>query len=604
MVQFQIPTDEPLKELRLPNFIGGLNVQTIASQLKPTESPDMLNINYDERGAIQKRYGYKRVYDTSLGTGQINALYDYYKIGQSDPIFLVNHGTKVYKDVNGTLSEIYSGLTDAKMKYFTFNDVCYGLNGSEFVQYDGTTYKDVEPYIPTITLGRTPDGTAYTDNEEINLLTDAFTDSFSGDGTATEYYLSYQNLTSREVVAVVDGNTLTEDVDFMVDRTAGKVTFDTPPSDNTDNVKITAGRPNADPTIVTKCTLAENYGGKNDTRTFYAGHSEIPNLLLHSGLFDPTYIPESGYILVGSDAEKITNLVQFYDYLVILKERSIWVLQGATPNEYRMNPINDKYGCIAPDSVQLIENNVVFLSESGVCLLGYSTVREYINVVEVSDNIDKGSRPGLLNESNLEDAVSVDYDSKYWLCLPNGTVYLWDYVLTRQARDYIWLKYDNYKMSVFLPKDGTLYMGSSENGLVFKEPTTTPDREEYSDDGEAINAYWTTKLFYFDRREWEKYIHYLYFSVKINKTIGVDIYYQTDNGNAELVKSLEFNTFSYDNFSYDNFQYSSLIFPPTNRVRVRKKGEYFQVKFSNNTLGEGLSLLDMVIIYELRRQVK
>lgn len=602
MGRFKIPPEQKLDVLKIDNFTGGLNLQEEPTNLALNQSPDLLNVNLDDRGTLQKRFGYELLYDLTSGT--INGLYEYYKIGQASPIFLVNHGTTVYKDDNGTLTNIGT-VTDARARWFTFNDIAYMMNGTDFKQYDGTTFQDVDPYIPTITLGRTPDGTAYTTNEEINLLTDGFKDSFSADGTSTQYHLSYNNLTTREVIVEVDGTILTENTHFSVDRVNGIVDFNggtSPygaPASGTDNVKITAGRPNADPTIVTKCTIAEVYGGKNDTRVLYSGHSDIPNLLLHSGLFKPNYIPESGYILIGSDAEKITGLKKFYNYLTILKERSIWVLQGSKPSEYQTNPINDKYGCINPDTIQIIENNVIFLSDKGVCVLKPSTVREYINVELISENVNgvpRAGRNGILQE-DLQNAVSVEFDNKYWLVFPSGNVFLFDYQVG------CWLKYDNIPADCFMvsKNDKKLYFGS--NGKVFRFYDYTDDYP-FNDNGQAINARWTTKLLHFGLRDWIKRIQEMIFTCGSQRRTKMSVKYRDDNDYTKEITTKILSSFSYIDFDYKTFSYSTITNPVPFKIRLKRKSVYFQVEFSNNNIDEDFSLLEVKFEYLPQRQVK
>lgn len=602
MARFKIPPEPQKGRIEITEFIGGLNLRDEPSKLQLNESPDLLNVTLDDRGTLHKRFGYEQLFDLTSGT--INSIYEYYKIGASLPIFLVNHGTNVYKDDNGTLTSIGT-VTDAKARWFTFNDIAYMMNGTDFKQYDGNTFKDVEPYIPTITLGRTPAGTAYETYEEINLLTDAFTDSFSADGTSTQYHLSYDNLTAREVVVEVDGTVLTEGTHFSVDRVNGIVDFNggtSPygaPASGTDNVKITAGRPDADPTIVKKCTLFEVYGGKNDTRVLYAGHPDQPNLLLHSGLFKPGYVPESGYILVGSDAEAITGLVKFYDYLVIFKERSIWVLQGSKPADYMINPINDKYGCINPDSIQIIFNNVVFLSDKGVCMLRASTVREYINVEMISDKVNgvpRAGRNGILQE-DLKNAASMDYDDKYWLVFPSGNVFLWDY------KNNCWLKYDNIAADCMIVSrnDKKLYFGS--NGKIYRFYNHT-DPYPFKDVDQPINARWATGLLSFGARDWIKRIIDMFFTSGAQRRTQMTIKYRDTNDYTTELATKIVSFFSYVDFDYGAFAYSTTSFPPPFRIRLKRKTEYFQVEFSNSTIDQDFSLMEVVFEYLYQRQVK
>lgn len=81
--------------LRMEPF-KGLNLSVTPTQLDDRETPDMLNMHIDERGALNKRTGYKRIIAHSLGDGPINGMFHFKKSnGTAD--FLFAHGTKLYK---------------------------------------------------------------------------------------------------------------------------------------------------------------------------------------------------------------------------------------------------------------------------------------------------------------------------------------------------------------------------------------------------------------------------------------------------------------------------------------------------------------------------
>lgn len=70
------PAEPPL--MRIEPF-KGLNLSVTPTQIDDHQSPDMLNVHSDERGALNKRTGFERVFPTSLGNGAINGLYEYRK---------------------------------------------------------------------------------------------------------------------------------------------------------------------------------------------------------------------------------------------------------------------------------------------------------------------------------------------------------------------------------------------------------------------------------------------------------------------------------------------------------------------------------------------
>lgn len=71
----------------------GMNVSESSTQISKSESPDMLNMNIDEKGALNKRNGYERI--LSMGTGPIKGMFVYRKSDGTEK-FLYAHGGKLY----------------------------------------------------------------------------------------------------------------------------------------------------------------------------------------------------------------------------------------------------------------------------------------------------------------------------------------------------------------------------------------------------------------------------------------------------------------------------------------------------------------------------
>jgi hypothetical protein len=596
----------PYNIFRIRNF-AGINTALNPTQLDDNESPDMLNMELDDFGAIRKRRGYKRLYQNSFGAGQINGMFLYRKI-DGTRIFLFAHANSVYAQIGDdppfALNDENINITDARMHFFTMNDKCYMMNGHEFLVYDGNTLKNVEddnPYIPTLTLGRTPTGGG-TANEQINLLSAGFKDSFSADGTATEYQLSLTELDSTPVTAEVDNVAKTEGTDFTVDRTAGKVTFNTAPAQGTNNVIITAYKTHegfAD--RIKKCTISIAYGGVNDSRIFIAGNPEYPNYLWRSEVYDPTYWPENNYVKVGSDAEKIMNFSMQYDTAIIHKEFSKWNMQydynGGSPL-FPIKPLNDTIGCIAVDSVQTIENNPVALTDKGVYIMTNTAVRDERNVTNISKNIEKL----LLKEPNLQNAVSIDYNKKYMLCV-NNNVYIYDYAHS-DNKQRIWYKWDNIPASCFIEIDGKLCFGSNTEGIiyVFKEVGETGT---FNDDGAAINAYWKSKLLNFGADEFYKNIYGVMFSLGTDTRSSADLYYITNVTEIQKAGTMRMDLFDFANIDFANFSFIISSLPQEANMHVKTiKTIYFQIMLKNDRVDENMPILSVGVQYKLTKEVR
>lgn len=579
--------------LRIEPF-KGMNLSVTPTQIDQSQSPDMLNFNVDERGALNKRTGYERVFPTSLGVGSINGLHEYRRTNGT-VLFLLAHGTKLYTQTgNAQPVLIYTGLANNKVDFFTMNDKCYILDGINYLVYDGTTVSQITPYIPTLSISREPTGGGEP-LEDFNLLGAGFKDSFSTLGEDRVFQLSLTNLDATPVTALVNNVEMVEGAGLLVDRVLGDVIFTTAPPKGTNNVIITAYKTQAGfPERIKKCRFHTIFGGSNDTRVFVAGNRDMSDYVWRSGLSDPSYFPENGFYKF---TETVKGFAKQYDYLVV--ERANGKHQVAyqlNPNglaTFPSKPINDQVGTIATHSIQIVENNPVSLSKNGVYMLTASDVRDERNVSHVSEMID----PRLLAEPNLDKAVSVDFDKKYWLAL-NGNVYVFDYTINE------WYLYDNIHANCFIERDRNLYFGSSKNGLLYRFKKES-ELEPFNDDGQPIRALWKSKFITFGMDERRKMVSRVFYALKPTRRGSADIYYKSNKKSSELLKTTSINILDFRDVDFAKFSFLFSTFPQEKMIKIKaKKITHFQLIIENNKVDEGLGVLSLGIKYIFQSEVK
>jgi hypothetical protein len=251
--------------------------------------------------------------------------------------------------------------------------------------------------------------------------------------------------------------------------------------------------------------------------------------------------------------ERVRGFSKQYDYLVVHREGGIHQITYSTGTtgavSFPSKPINDEVGTLATQSIQIIENNPVFLSKDGVYMLTASNVRDERNVTHISLTVNRK----LLLESGLDQAVSIDYDKKYWLAV-NGNVYVLDYAQKTDITPYgKWYLYNNISSSCFLEKDGYLYFGSSTDGLVYQFHKDTEDGNSFNDDGQPINAYWKSKPLTFGTEEHYKLVDSIYIGLKPAGATSVRFSYETDKkqggGRNVTTKVFDFNTMDFGDFT-------------------------------------------------------
>lgn len=212
---------------------------------------------------------------------------------------------------------------------------------------------------------------------------------------------------------------------------------------------------------IEECHVAAAYGasGVEQNCIVMAGYGRQPNAIFWSGNDangpNPGYFPVDQYNLSGEYSDSITAFGRQQDKLVIFQKGRIssatyafTEIDGRTHASLNIKTINDKIGCDLPETVQLVDNNLVWCNtKQGVMYLKDSTYAFETLVVGISGNVNKGNTDVLNIEQNtmrglLEDVRSSDKDtvcsvddgSRYWV-FANGNAYVWDYSIRGYTSD-------------------------------------------------------------------------------------------------------------------------------------------------------------------------
>lgn len=79
----------------------------------------------------------------------------------------------------------------------------------------------------------------------------------------------------------------------------------------------------------------------------------------------PEAFPSQNLISVGSRDDKFIKLLPTKDFLIIVKQRSMWVLEGRTVAEFRLQKISNM-GSLCPNFTVIHNNFLYFANESGI----------------------------------------------------------------------------------------------------------------------------------------------------------------------------------------------------------------------------------------------
>ncbi len=565
MFHTPISGNQPTYELSINNFSGGVNLDQPQHIIKDNQFYRALNVYHTDQ-VLSKRPGQVSLYNFNESVKGI--------INYKNKVVIMA-GASLYTWDGSTATEIYDTLLGTSCKFFIFNDTLYLLTGTNYYKYNGTTVSVVDGYIPVVQINRLPDGTDFDSNEQYNALTPKFRVLFNTVAAITVYKLPLP--LANVAISVKFAGTVVPSTDYTFNNTTGDITFDVAFATSQNSLEVTATGTTSTRTDITSCIYADIYGGVGDidggTRIFV---SDGTNKYHRSSLRNPEYYPEMDYDYVGDDAG-ITGFGRSYGKLIIFKTSSIYTIGYDYNNGNPLYPtalVNGKTGCTIPGSIQLINNDLVFGNNDGIYILLQTQNSDERNVQPVSRNINgnhisaSGETKGLLYESNLNKAISIDYDSKYILAL-NGRVYIWDYGISpyyitsnpEDAQDRLsWWIWDNIQANVFYANDN-LYYGSTQ--LIEMTPNIMRDF------GNPINAYVETKAWDFKDASTLKVIHDVWLGIRTDTAVNMTLQFITDLDTYSNIYPIDTSYFNWINFAWDTFTLQVKRFKQSINIRPK-----------------------------------
>lgn len=592
----------------ITNFLG-INETVGDTDTALGETTAQLNFRITQNYKLQKRQGYS-VFINCGNTKNIQGLWRG-TIANKEVLIFANDA-KVYEyDMTSTstktlLSELIAdgdvtqigAIADAKTTMFYFEDKLYFLDGTNYKVYNGTTFGDVDPYVPTIAIGTPPAGGG-TVFDAVNLLTGKKKQEFLADGVATLYQLAETGLDSATVTVTVNGTAVVEGTGFTVDRTAGTVNFaagSTPygaPADEAEVIITWTKTISGDADLVKKNRYALINGPGNDTAIFLWGNPNEPNRRSWSATLKANYFPSINYTYVGSNEFAITDIVPQYSRQIIFKQDRThfsfpeWNTT-AEAWDYPVYDLNEKVGNECFGGVQLIKNNPISLHKHSWWEWTSSAVEDEKNVNLISEKLRNS-----LSALDLSTAVTFDYqkEKEYWVNV-GSKVYIWNY------GNNAYYVYDNISAKCFLDIDSTIYFGTAG---------TIERFGGINDNGTAINAQAVFGFEDWGALELKKNSRDIFVSILPDAQTSVSIYYKTNRVNefTEVNKVVEYRYLDFNNLDFENFSFYTNENPQTFRRKIRaKKYTYIQFKFVNNDANETLTVLGFKIKAESVGEVR
>jgi hypothetical protein len=515
-------------------FAKGLNTILRDNEIKKDELAQAENLMLIGRGVPTKRWGTALFYQAGNATGSVRGLKGFYKsdgtnelLAVTDDGYLTKRNGSSFTQLNDTMY-IVNGHR-ALARYSSPTLVGFAtiapptiLSATNLSNASGTTQKSYR--VSAISeVGETLASTPFVLNNQPSSLGDpaggtirlTFT-SASNASLLRGFNIYGRDSGNERFIATVDASSTRYDDDGSA--IAREFTY-TPTSDST-------GGPIA------------KYITRHQDRLAFAGLAGEGAKVLISGKapFNERFDLGFGgnFIQIEKDAgDDITQLWSFKDRIVVFKQRSIWQITLGTSqigNFFVTEPaaqlITASYGCIAPNSVVAVENDIFFLSREGVNTLGYQA--NYAIDALRTNAISTKVRPffDALTTAQKQSAVAKYFKKKYVITFPglNKTMI---YDIERGA----WMGPWTTDGRVF-----EVYTDASNNEhLLFGDDTTT-NVYEYSDmfttdSGAAIQTILKTRREDFGDWSSFKNLKHLFFQFRnVQGSANIDIRIEKRSG--------------------------------------------------------------------------
>lgn len=559
---YSIPTQSRKKYYRIDSFKG---VDFTSSELDVDKgrSPNAKNI-INNNGFIESRTGYKKI--NKIGN-KINGVWNIDT--PVEELFLIHSGTCLYQ-TSTDFSEsvlVLNGMSDNRSKGIYINGYLLIFDGTRtvvFSKFDGTNYEakflDKCGYIPLTSIARDVSGGG-TDYEKFNMLSPYAMNSFLASkietGLDDEGNPTYKNqdifkLDKTNIVDIISVKVLKDDAtweekikntDYTYSLEKGEIYFSPGESPvlGRDNVEITYKYDNStEKNKINSCTIAELYGYEsNNNRIFASGNKNFPNYDFWCEQDNPLYWPDENFAKIGT--EPIVSYSKLNDgTLAIHKKHSdtdntIYYRSYNLLDSVEVFPLKSgskNIGCISGFSNANLTNDPLILTNEGVYAIIGSSYQEKF-AMQRSYYVDGK----LLKENNLESAIGIVVNGKYYLGV-NNHVYVADSrykVYPKNANteqyQYEWYYWDNIPARVFFAWNNKLYFGT-EDGYICSFS------ENYKDVDTPVECYWETPYLDMGTTQYAKTIKTVTLILNPDTNINIIFSYLTDDGETNIISKL------------------------------------------------------------------
>jgi hypothetical protein len=137
----------------------------------------------------------------------------------------------------------------------------------------------------------------------------------------------------------------------------------------------------------------------------YSRNDDLPNIIAVSKIGEPEAVPLSNQFAAGASNQDILRIVPLRDSVIILKADGVFRMNGDSTGNFQIVPLDTTVICVAASTVAVLNNQVLALTNQGVCLITDSTVEI------VSRKIEDPLAAVIGNTAIATESAAVAYES-------------------------------------------------------------------------------------------------------------------------------------------------------------------------------------------------
>ena len=597
------------------NDFLGVDFTSSETEVDARRSPNCVNMIADNTGRPRLRDGFSKIISQNID----KTLFSQY-IGDAKGIFfhgetLILHTGRLFiayekgEDGKYTYNGKYfiSGENSGRSSSFYMNEKTYFLDGAKYFSYDGE-FCEVEGFIPTTSVGRTPGG-AGTAFEAVNLLTRKRINSFTADGNSKEFILD--GTPEGEVTVKICGVSTDN---YTV--TKNKVVFEEAPESDSgvDSVIVTFTASGEDKrSMIEKSNICCVFGQGNPSRVFVAGNPDCPATDFYSAVYDPTYFADTSYTKIGTEDSAIMGYLKQYGDLIIVKEEkdgrgglfkreakslSVQNDDGSKKDAlvFTVSEGAQGTGAAARGVILNAGGYPLYLSQRGLISLTTNSVTNQQSLKNMSSLINAR----LLREKGLEKACCAEYLNRLAIGI-NGNVYV-AVTDSESSLGFEWFFWNGINATAMTGHDGKLYFAGSEAEIYRMNDKNTDGSGSYNDCGKPILAEWWSVVTDCSYPLTKKNINRIGTGIvfKPEARMSSKLYIRTDRD-----PEIELSEFIGDMLDFWDVDFNrfSFLADDLSKTAASKKTvknvEAFQLGVKHNSLNDGLGILKLTADYTL-----